>query len=575
MLFMDKAKKSCLYGGADMYKWWQERVVYQIYPRSFQDSNGDGIGDIPGIISRLDLLKDLGIGIIWLSPVYPSPNADYGYDISDYKGIHPDFGTMADMERLIAEAEKRDIKIIMDLVVNHTSDEHPWFQASRDKDSPYRDYYIWRPGKESPRSGRQGKPPNNWTSFFGEGAWEYDEKSGEYYLHLFAKKQPDLNWHNPKVFEEVKDIMRFWLDKGIAGFRCDVINILYKSSLNDGRKKLALTGSEYYLSQEGTHEILRRLRREVLDKYDCFTVGETVFVDTETAKDLCGQDRGELDMVFSFEHMETDQYLVKWFKRRFHAGRFARTIAKWQQALDWNANYLENHDQPRCVSRFGDDDAYWDKSAKLLCILLLTLRGTPFIYQGQEIGMTNFDFTGMDEIKDVESHNIYRLAEKLHFPKKVRWNMIKATSRDNARTPMQWDPGPGAGFTTGEPWLGINKNHKVINMAAQLEDPASIRSMYKAMIHIRSKSDILKYGSFEPLKITRRLFAYKRVLDGKALTIILNFSSSCIKTGFTGKVLLSNHADRFDADALEKPGTAFDGTLKPWEAVIMKAGDAR
>ncbi|HOB19516.1 MAG TPA: alpha-glucosidase [Candidatus Atribacteria bacterium] len=558
-----------------MSKWWQERVVYQIYPRSFQDTNGDGIGDIPGIISRLDLLKDLGIGIIWLSPVYPSPNADYGYDISDYKGIHPDFGTMADMEKLIAEAEKRDIKIIMDLVINHTSDEHPWFQASRDKASPYRDYYIWRPGRESPGPGRQGKPPNNWTSFFGEGAWEYDEKSGEYYLHLFAKKQPDLNWHNPKVFEEVKDIMRFWLDKGIAGFRCDVINILYKTSLKDGRKKLALTGSEYYLSQEGTHEILRRLRREVLDSYDCFTVGETVFVTTETAKDLCGQDRGELDMIFSFEHMETDQYFVKWFKRKFHAGRFARTITKWQQAIDWNANYLENHDQPRCVSRFGDDEKFWDKSAKLLCILLLTLKGTPFIYQGQEIGMTNFDFTSMDEIRDVESHNIYRLAEKLHFPARVRWNMIRATSRDNARTPMQWDAGPGAGFTAGEPWLGINKNHEVINMAAQLDDPASIRSLYKAMIRIRNMSDILKYGSFEPLKITRRLFAYKRVLDGKALTILLNFSSSCVNTGFTGEALLSNYADKFDTDALDRPGTAFAGRLRPWEAVILKAGDAR
>lgn len=293
-----------------MIKWWKERVVYQIYPRSFKDTNGDGIGDIQGIIRHLDELSDLGVGIIWLSPVYPSPNADYGYDISDYYDINPEYGTMADMELLIKEANKRDIRIIMDLVINHTSDEHAWFQQSRDKNSPYRDYYIWRPGKN-------GKPPNNWTGFFAEDCWEYDDKSGEYYLHLFSKKQPDLNYNNPKVLEEVKNILRFWLDKGISGFRCDVINLLYKTSLKDGKKRLALTGSEHYISQEGTHEILRSLRCDVLDHYDCFTVGETVFVTPETAKDLCDAKRGELDMLFSFEHMEVDQFYVKWFKRKY------------------------------------------------------------------------------------------------------------------------------------------------------------------------------------------------------------------------------------------------------------------
>ena len=447
-----------------MSNWWQERVVYQIYPRSFQDTNGDGIGDIPGIIAHLDDLQDLGVGIIWLSPVYASPNADNGYDISDYRGIHPDFGTMADMDQLIEEAKKRDIKVIMDLVVNHTSDEHAWFRQSRDKNSPYRDYYIWQPGKD-------GKAPNNWTSFFAEDAWEYDEMSGEYYLHLFAKKQPDLNWHNPRVLEEVKDIMRFWLDKGIAGFRYDVINILYKSSLEDGKKKLALTGSEYYLSQEGTHEILRALRREVLDQYDCFTVGEAAFVTPESGWDLCEESRRELNMIFSFEHMETDQFYVKWFKRKFHAGRFGAAIAKWQNALDWNAVYLENHDQPRSVSRFGNDREYWAQSAKILCMMLLTLRGTPYIYEGQEIGMTNFDFTGMDQIQDVESHNVYRMAKRLHFPAFIRWNMIKASGRDNSRTPMQWNDGPNAGFTTGLSWLGINSNYTRINVVAQMNDP--------------------------------------------------------------------------------------------------------
>ena len=535
-----------------MSNWWQERVVYQIYPRSFQDTNGDGIGDIPGIIAHLDNLKDLGVGIIWLSPIYASPNADNGYDISDYRNIHPDFGTMADMERLIEEAKNRDIKIIMDLVVNHTSDEHTWFQQSRDKNSPYRDYYIWRPGKD-------GKAPNNWTSFFAEDAWEYDEKSGEYYLHLFAKKQPDLNWHNPKVLEEVKDIMRFWLDKGIAGFRCDVINILYKSSLEDGKKKLALTGSEYYLSQEGTHEILRTLRREVLDKYDCFTVGEAAFVTPKTGWDLCDESRHELNMIFSFEHMETDQFYVKWFKRKFNAGRFGEAIAKWQNALEWNAVYLENHDQLRCVSRFGNDGQYWAQSAKMLCTMLLTLRGTPYIYQGQEIGMTNFDFTGMDQIQDVESHNVYRMAKRLHFPAFIRWNMIKASSRDNSRTPMQWNDGPNAGFTAGQPWLGINHNYTSINMAAQMDDPDSIRSFYKNMIALRAGSDILKCGSFKPLAIKKHLFSYKREYEKQSLTVLLNFSARPQKAPAAGVVILSTCGRK-----------EYDGILKPYEAVILK-----
>ncbi|MDI9485025.1 MAG: alpha-glucosidase [Bacillota bacterium] len=533
-------------------KWWQERVVYQIYPRSFQDSNGDGIGDLQGIISRLDLLQDLGVGIIWLSPVYPSPNVDYGYDISDYKDINPEFGTMADMEELLAEAEKRDIKIVMDLVINHTSDQHPWFQQSRDKNSPYRDYYIWRPGKGK-------KPPNNWSGFFGGGTWEYDEKSGEYYLHLFAKHQPDLNWRNPRVMAEVKEIMRFWLDKGVAGFRCDVINILYKSSLADGRPSLILTGSEHYLSQEGTHEILRELRRDVLDNFDCFTVGETVFVTPKTALDLADPERKELDMLFSFEHMETDQYIVKWFKRRFHAGRFAASISKWQTALPWNANYFENHDQPRSVSRFGDAE-YWEKSAKLLCIMLLTLRGTPFIYQGQEIGMTNFDFTSMDQLRDVESRNIYAIAKRLGFPKALRWRMIKATSRDNARTPMQWNAGPWAGFSTVEPWLGVNSNYTRINVESQLDDPNSIRSMYKAMIAFRAGSETLKAGSFEALKIKKDLFAYRRSHAGESLAVILNFSPRERSLPWAGARLALSNYERED----------YDGVLQPYEAVILK-----
>lgn len=539
-----------------MSKWWRDSVVYQIYPRSFADTNGDGIGDIPGIIAHLDELKDLGAGIIWLSPVYRSPDADNGYDISDYRDIDPKFGTMADMDRLIEEVKRRDIRLVMDLVINHTSDEHAWFEQSRDKNSPYRDYYIWRPGKN-------GKPPNNWISLFGGSCWEYDERSGEYYMHLFAKKQPDLNYRNPRVLEEIKDILRFWLDKGISGFRCDVINIIWKSSLEDSRKFI-IKGCEFYTSQPGTHEILRTLRREVLGHYDCFTVGETVFVTPEMGKDLCDESRGELDMLFSFEHMETDQYFVKWFKRRFNAGRFGRTLAVWQNALEWNANYLENHDQPRSVSRFGDDREYWAASAKLLCVLLLTLRGTPFIYQGQEIGMTNFDFTGMDQIKDVESLNIYDFAKRLHFPSFYRWRMITRSSRDNSRTPMQWNAETNAGFTTGEPWIGVNKNYKSINVASQTGDPDSVRSFYKRMIALRAGSDVLKYGSFRLIRASRHAFIYEREKDGQVYRVLLNFGRRPRKVQCGGGVIVSNYGR-----------TEYDGALKPYEAVLIDATNGK
>ena len=533
-----------------MAKWWQERVVYQIYPRSFSDTNGDGFGDIPGIIAHLNELKELGIGIIWLSPMYRSPDADNGYDISDYRDIDPKYGTMEDFDRLIAEAQKRDIKLVMDLVINHTSDEHAWFAQCRDKNSPYRDYYIWRPGKKD-------GPPNNWMSLFGGSAWTLDEPSGEYYLHLFAPKQPDLNYHNPKVIEEIKAIMRFWLDKGVSGFRCDVINIIYKSSLADSKK--LIKGSEYYVSQPGTHDILRTLRRDVLSQYDCFAVGETVFVTPQMGKDLCDEARGELDMIFYFEHMETDQFFLKWFPRRFNAGRFGKTLAKWQTALEWNANYLENHDQPRSVSRFGDDKQYWAESAKMLCTMQLALRGTPFIYQGQEIGMTNFDFTSMDQVQDVESRNIYKLAKKLHLPKGYRWRMIKTKSRDNARTPMQWDASANGGFTTGTPWLGVNGNHTRINMAAQMADPDSVRSYFKKMIALRASSDVLKYGVFKYVEANKHLFCFDREYEGKAYRVLLNFSKHPQGVPCGGTVVISNYGR-----------TTYDGTLQPYEAVIIE-----
>ena len=537
-----------------MSDWWQDRVVYQIYPRSFQDTNNDGIGDIPGIIAHLPELRELGVGIIWLSPVYCSPNDDNGYDISDYRGIQPEFGTMADMDRLIAEAGRLDIKLVMDLVINHTSDEHEWFQKSRDPKSPYRNYYIWRPGTD-------GGLPNNWTSFFAEKCWEYDDRSGEYYLHLFSKKQPDLNYHNPAVLAEVEDIMRFWLDKGISGFRCDVINVLYKASLEDGKKKMILTGSEHYISREGTHEILRRLRIDVLDHFDCFTVGETVFVTPKMAFDLCDKSRGELDMVFSFEHMETDQYIVKWFKRRFRAGRFTKVIAKWQGALNWNANYFENHDQPRSVSRFGCDSIYWKESAKMLAVFLLSLRGTPYIFQGQEIGMTNFDFKSMSEIRDIESMNVYRMLRSLHLPKSLCWNMIRVSSRDNARTPMQWNSSDNAGFTAGTPWLGINQNYRRINAEDQRKDPHSIWNFYRRMIEVRSQSDTLLQGTFRALITSNRLFSFEREHNGEKLTVFCSFSAKRQKAPCLGSVLIASSGR-----------TSYDGTLLPYEAVILKSG---
>ncbi|MEG1181211.1 MAG: alpha-glucosidase [Oscillospiraceae bacterium] len=536
-----------------MGEWWKEQVVYQIYPRSFQDSNGDGVGDIQGIISRLDYLEWLGIDTLWLSPVYCSPNEDNGYDISDYIGINPEYGTMRDMDTLIAEAKRHGIKIIMDLVINHTSCEHKWFQKSRKQIEPYTDYYIWKKG------GPNGEKPNNWTSFFAEDCWEFDEERGEYYLHLFAKHQPDLNYNNPKVIEEIKEILRFWLDKGIAGFRCDVINILYKTSLENGKKKLILTGSENYISQEGTHRILRELNREVLSKYDCFTVGETVFVDPQMARDLSDMERGELDMLFAFEHMESDQFIVKWFKRKFSPERFVKTLVKWQNELRWNANYLENHDQPRSVSRFGDSTAYWDKSAKLLAMLLLTLKGTPYMFEGEEIGMTNFDFASMDDVRDVESINVERMMQKtFHFSKKRRWSMIKKTSRDNARTPMQWNSTDSGGFTTGEPWLRVNSNYRRINVAAQKGDPDSVLNFYRELLSLRKARKVLRLGDFNAVQ-TSEVFVYDRVLKTETLTIALNFSKKKKTLKMNGELVLSNYSR-----------DCFDGTLSPYEAVIFE-----
>jgi len=570
--------------------WWKEGVIYQIYPRSFQDSNGDGIGDIPGIISRLDQIASLGVRAIWLSPVYKSPQIDNGYDISDYYSIDPIFGTMADMECLIAEAKKRNIGIVMDLVVNHTSSEHEWFQKSRRREDPYTDYYIWKKGKAAPGKPKPGKKqfPNNWTSFFMEDAWEFDELRGEYYLHLFHKKQPDLNYKNPLIIEEVKKILRFWLDKGIAGFRCDVINVLWKTSLEDGKKSLMLTGLEHYKCQEGNHQILRQLRQSVLDNYDCFTVGESAMVNLEEAKLLSAPDRRELDMVFYFDHLEVDRRVARFVPKKFRAGELLRRLSVWQRELEWNAVYMESHDQPRIVSHYGDDtdagkkDSPWERSAKLLATLLFTLRGTPFIYQGQEIGMTNFDFTGLEQINDIETHNLNRLMKKLLFPRGLRWNWLRVSSRDNSRTPYQWDAGAGAGFSTTKPWLGINANHDKLNYKAQADDPGSVLSYYKKMIHLRASSEALKYGTFNPLLATNTLLMYSResaqngtegdtekaATAEKAYIAAFNFSPKRIKLTQEARILLRGKLAASNIGRAEwPPGQTH---LEPWEAVALQ-----
>ena len=532
--------------------WWKRKIIYQIYPMSFCDSNGDGIGDLPGIISRLDYLQRLGVGALWLSPVYPSPNKDNGYDISDYCEIHPNYGTLADMDWLIAEAKKRDIRIIMDLVINHTSDRHEWFQKSRRREEPYTDFYIWRKGEK-------GKKPTNWGSFFGEDCWEYDEVRGEYYLHLFAKEQPDLNYHNEKVIAAIEDVMRFWLDRGVAGFRCDVINIIYKETIKNGRWRPALTGCEYYLSTPGCHRVLHRLNRDVLSRYDAFTVGETVFVTPKMADDLVNPQREELCTVFSFEHMETDCFKIKWFLRKFKPDRFFACLTKWQNVLPWNTVYFENHDQPRSVSRYGNDAEYHDQSAKALATLLLTLRGTPFLYEGEEIGMTNFDFPDMDKVRDVESINIWNMGKRLRLPYGLRWRMIKTKSRDNARTPMQWDDSINGGFSAGTPWLSVNGNYPRINVKRQEDDPGSVLAYYRQLIAFRNGSRVLQEGDFTELYRKNGVYAYRRACDGEALTIVISLAEGERKNPASGEVVCSNYG-RETAPA----------RLAPYEALILR-----
>ncbi|HEX2998409.1 MAG TPA: alpha-glucosidase [Anaerolineales bacterium] len=510
--------------------WWKEAVVYQIYPRSFYDSNGDGIGDLRGIIQKLDYLKELGIDVIWLSPVYKSPNDDNGYDISNYQDIMDEFGTLADWDELLAEMHTRGIKLVMDLVVNHTSDEHPWFvEARKSKDNPYRDFYIWRPAKD-------GHEPNNWVSFFSGSAWQYDEQTDEYYLHLFTKKQPDLNWENPKVRDEVFRMMDWWLQKGIDGFRMDVINLISKVPglpdapvANSNRYQF---GGKHFVNGPRLMEFLNEMKQKVLSRYDLLTVGETALVTPQDAVMIAGEETGVLKMVFQFEHMEIDGQKGDDPRRRVGAWKLTdlkNVMTRWQKGLEnraWNSIYLENHDQPRSVSRFGDDGKYRVESAKLLATFIHMLQGTPYVYQGEEIGMTNVAFESIEEYRDVETLNAYKEAvEERGIDPKEWMRVVHARSRDNARTPIQWDASKHAGFTTGTPWIKVNPNYKEINVAAALADPDSVFHYYKKLIRLRKENPVIVYGTYDLLlESHEEIYAFTRTLEDDRLLVILNFS---------------------------------------------------
>ncbi|MDR4929197.1 glycoside hydrolase family 13 protein [Peribacillus simplex] len=507
--------------------WWKEAVVYQVYPRSFMDSDGDGIGDINGILMKLDYLQELGVNVIWLSPVYQSPNDDNGYDISDYKSIMAEFGTMADFDRLLKAVHERGMKIMMDLVVNHSSDEHPWFKESRSsKDNPKRDYYIWK-------SGRNGKEPNNWESIFKGSAWEYDEGTDEYYLHLFSRKQPDLNWENPKLREEIYSIMTWWLDKGVDGFRMDVINFLSKDqSYSDGavhHEKQYGDGSPFFLNGPRIHEFMQEINQRALSGHDVITVGEMPGVSPEEAQLFTGKDRGELHMVFQFEHMDLGSGPAgKWSNDKWKLTDLKRILSKWQTGLEgdgWNSLYWNNHDQPRIVSRFGNDGKYRIESAKMLAACLHMLQGTPYIYQGEELGMTNVAFESIDDYRDIETLNSYEELVNSHgWSKERMMSAIHARSRDNARTPIQWNDSRNAGFTKGTPWIKVNPNFPEINAEKAYNDPNSIFHFYKKLIQLRKKHEIIVYGRFELLwPDDERIFAYTRSFEEEKLLVLCNF----------------------------------------------------
>jgi len=549
--------------------WWKEAIAYQVYPRSFMDSNGDGIGDIQGVISKLDYLKDLGIDVIWMSPVYSSPNDDNGYDISDYKGIMDEFGTMEDFDQLLAEVHGRGMKLIMDLVINHTSDEHPWFiESSSSKENPYRDYYIWHPGKD-------GREPNNWESIFGGSAWEYDEHTKEYFMHVFSRKQPDLNWENPKVREELFEMVNWWLDKGIDGFRVDAISHIKKvpgfPDLPNPEKKKYVPSMKGHMNREGIQVYLEELKRETFAKYDIMTVGEANGVTVEQADEWVGEENGKFNMIFQFEHLDL------WGKSTeggldIHA--LKKTLTKWQKGLEgmgWNALFLENHDQPRSVSTWGNDEELRDKSAKSLATMYFLMQGTPFIYQGQEIGMTNVQFDSIEDYNDVSIKNTYRIEREEGKSHEEIMEIIWKNGRDNSRTPMQWNDGVQAGFTTGTPWLKVNPNHKEINVENALKDPDSIYHFYKKLIKLRKDNETLVYGNYDiVLEDHVQIYAYTRTLKDETFLIVTNlfpeeaeFTMPAYLQLNQAELCINNYPVQTDEDIKNV-------TLRPYEARVYR-----
>ena len=548
-----------------MPQWWTSAVVYQIYPRSFADSNGDGIGDLPGIESKLDYLADLGVDVLWLSPIYRSPQDDNGYDISDYRDIDPMFGTLADFDRLLAQVHARGMKLVMDLVVNHTSDEHPWFEQSRSStDNPKRDWYWWRP------PAADGGPPNNWGSIFSGSAWEFDETTGEYYLHLFSRKQPDLNWENPQVRGGVYDLMNWWLDRGVDGFRMDVINLISKhAGLPDGiipTGDLYGDGGPYFMNGPRLHEFLQEMHQQVFAGRDAdlLTVGECPGSSVELARMLTDGERHELDMVFQFEHMELDQGRTKWDHKPLHLPDLKQNLAKWQNGLadvGWNSLYFNNHDRPRSVSRFGDLD-YWYESATLLAAVLHLHRGTPYVYQGEELGMTNYPFTDIGEFADIEALNYYHQAvEEQGLDPRLVLQSLEIAARDNSRTPMQWDGSAQAGFTTGTPWLAVNPNASRINAEAQVKDPESVFAWYRELIAMRHRDVVVRHGAFELLlPADPQVYAFTRTLDAQRLLVVANFSSEPAEPALDmdGQIEVCNYRE---------PVTDH---LRPWEVRVYR-----
>ncbi|WP_226536876.1 glycoside hydrolase family 13 protein [Fictibacillus halophilus] len=547
--------------------WWKEAVGYQIYPRSFQDSNGDGIGDLKGIIQRLDYIKDLGIDVIWICPMYKSPNDDNGYDISDYQDIMEDFGTMEDFDALLNEVHKRDMKLIIDLVLNHTSDEHQWFiESSSSKDNPKRDWYIWRDGKD-------GKEPNNWESIFSGSAWEFDEKTDQYYLHVFSTKQPDVNWENPEVREALYDTVNWWLDKGIDGFRIDAISHIKKREgfpdMPNPKNEKYVSSFDMHMNQKGIHTFLQEFKDRTYANYDVMTVGEANGVKIDEADLWVGKEQGKMDMIFQFEHLglwdaETNPDL--------DIVELKKVLTRWQKGLEkegWNALFIENHDKPRVVSTWGNDEEYWYQSATSMGAMYFLMQGTPFIYQGQEIGMTNVQFDSIEDYDDVAVKNMYRIKREEGVSHEDIMAVIWASSRDNSRTPMQWNSTLNAGFTNGTPWMKVNPNYTEINVEKQEQEEKSILNFYKKMISLKKENEIFTYGTYDLLlEDDKQIYAYTRTLGEEQVVVITNLSKK--EAVFETELSLNAENLLLSNEEVAAHGDMTSISLKPYEARVYR-----